>query len=173
MVLCGISTCFQVLSPCLGQIVHALLTRPPLEYSSLPPKPPFPVSPLDLHVLGTPPAFVLSQDQTLLFNPFHPGIRGANLSRRACYSFRNLTVLFHSSLYRFQGSQAASAPLGPLSRGNSRYYTLFLPLCQYLFFSPDPYFSSYFYPTSHALLDLLILDVASHIPPELCVKNGQ
>ena len=32
VVLCGISTCFQVLSPCLGQIVHALLTRPPLEY---------------------------------------------------------------------------------------------------------------------------------------------
>ena len=31
VVLCGISTCFQVLSPCLGQIVHALLTRPPLE----------------------------------------------------------------------------------------------------------------------------------------------
>ena len=26
-------------------------------------------SPLDLHVLGTPPAFVLSQDQTLVFNP--------------------------------------------------------------------------------------------------------
>ena len=26
-----------------------------------------PVSPLDLHVLGTPPAFVLSQDQTLMF----------------------------------------------------------------------------------------------------------
>ena len=31
----GISTCFQVLSPCLGQIVHALLTRPPLEYTIL------------------------------------------------------------------------------------------------------------------------------------------
>ena len=28
----GISTCFQVLSPCLGQVAHALLTRPPLEY---------------------------------------------------------------------------------------------------------------------------------------------
>ena len=27
------------------------------------------MSPLDLHVLGTPPAFVLSQDQTLVFNP--------------------------------------------------------------------------------------------------------
>ena len=33
VVLRGISTCFQVLSPCLGQIVHALLTRPPLEYA--------------------------------------------------------------------------------------------------------------------------------------------
>ena len=32
VVLRGISTCFQVLSPCLGQIAHALLTRPPLEY---------------------------------------------------------------------------------------------------------------------------------------------
>ena len=31
VVSCGISTCFQVLSPCMGQIVHALLTRPPLE----------------------------------------------------------------------------------------------------------------------------------------------
>ena len=27
-------------------------------------------SPLDLHVLSTPPAFVLSQDQTLMFNPY-------------------------------------------------------------------------------------------------------
>jgi hypothetical protein len=36
-----------------------LLTRSPLEYL---PKEAFP---LDLHVLGTPPAFVLSQDQTL------------------------------------------------------------------------------------------------------------
>ena len=32
MVLCGISRCFHLLSPCLGQIVHALLPRPPLEY---------------------------------------------------------------------------------------------------------------------------------------------
>ena len=64
VVLCGISRCFHLLSPCAGQIAHALLTRPPLEQlrasSSL--------SPLDLHVLGTPPAFVLSQDQTLVFD---------------------------------------------------------------------------------------------------------
>ena len=36
---------------------HALLTRPPLT----------PKGPLDLHVLSLPPAFVLSQDQTLKF----------------------------------------------------------------------------------------------------------
>ena len=65
MVLCGISRCFHLLSPRLGQIAHALLTRPPLEEH------PKALSPLDLHVLGTPPAFVLSQDQTLVFNPIH------------------------------------------------------------------------------------------------------
>ena len=31
VVSCGISSCFQLLSPCMGQIAHALLTRPPLE----------------------------------------------------------------------------------------------------------------------------------------------
>ena len=47
----------------MRQVAHVLLTRPPLN--------PFPkkLHSLDLHVLGTPPAFVLSQDQTLLFNP--------------------------------------------------------------------------------------------------------
>ena len=34
---------------------HVLLTRPPLT----------PKGPFDLHVLGLPPAFILSQDQTL------------------------------------------------------------------------------------------------------------
>ena len=63
VVLCGISNCFQLLSPSVGQIAHALLTRPPLEN-----KPKF-ISSFDLHVLSTPPAFVLSQDQTLMFNP--------------------------------------------------------------------------------------------------------
>ena len=31
MRLCGISICFQMVSPCTGQVAHALLTRPPLE----------------------------------------------------------------------------------------------------------------------------------------------
>ena len=59
--LCGISTVFTVLFPSERQVAHVLLTRPPLSYS----KASFLVTPFDLHVLGTPPAFVLSQDQTL------------------------------------------------------------------------------------------------------------
>ena len=55
--LCGISSRFQLLSPSLRQVPHALLTRPPLSC----PK----TASFDLHVLGAPPAFVLSQDQTL------------------------------------------------------------------------------------------------------------
>ena len=62
--LCGISTCFQVLSPAKGQVTHVLLTRPPLFFLS---EPKFDKKEaFDLHVLGTPPAFVLSQDQTLI-----------------------------------------------------------------------------------------------------------
>ena len=69
VVSCGISATFAALSPCLRQIAHALLTRPPLECTGILPKLSSNASPLDLHVLGTPPAFVLSQDQTLVFNP--------------------------------------------------------------------------------------------------------
>ena len=62
MRLCGISSRFQLLSPSTRQVTHALLTRPPLTFQSLG----FMKSPFDLHVLGTPPAFILSQDQTLM-----------------------------------------------------------------------------------------------------------
>ena len=61
--LCGVSSRFQLLSPCMRQVTHALLTRPPLSWS----KASFQSTPFDLHVLGTPPAFILSQDQTLKF----------------------------------------------------------------------------------------------------------
>ena len=59
--LCGISSRFQLLSPSLRQVPHALLTRSPLNTEKINP----PRIPFDLHVLGAPPAFVLSQDQTL------------------------------------------------------------------------------------------------------------
>ena len=62
--LCGISTCFQVLSPLMGRLPTCYS---PVRHSS------FQLSAstreekaFDLHVLGTPPAFVLSQDQTLI-----------------------------------------------------------------------------------------------------------
>ena len=58
-ILCGISVLFRTLSPSERQVTHALLTRPPLIRG------PKPSSPFDLNVLCTPPAFVLSQDQTL------------------------------------------------------------------------------------------------------------
>jgi hypothetical protein len=59
----------------LGAGSHALLTRPPLgPHPKV--RPPF-----DLHVLGAPPAFVLSQDQTLSFSPRppNPGATGTRL----------------------------------------------------------------------------------------------
>ena len=55
----GISPSFLGLFRSSGQVAHVLLTR-----SRLSPRPK-PGSSLHLHVLGTPPAFVLSQDQTL------------------------------------------------------------------------------------------------------------
>ena len=63
--LCGISSRFQLLSPILGQVPHVLLTRSPLSYPGVHPKTSAKIAPFDLHVLGAPPAFVLSQDQTL------------------------------------------------------------------------------------------------------------
>ena len=52
---CGITHALAWLSPTRGQVVHVLRTRSPVVLAD----------PRDLHVLSTPPAFVLSQDQTL------------------------------------------------------------------------------------------------------------
>ncbi len=59
MVTCGISDSFESLSPTSGQVTYVLLSRSPLAF------PLAGIGPFDLHVLCTPPAFVLSQDQTL------------------------------------------------------------------------------------------------------------
>ena len=48
----------------MRQVTHALLTRPPLSHSSVRK---LHSASFDLHVLSTPPAFILSQDQTLMF----------------------------------------------------------------------------------------------------------
>jgi hypothetical protein len=57
----GISPSFDRLSPGAGQVSYVLLTRAPLS----PRNTSISGFPFDLHVLGTPPAFILSQDQTL------------------------------------------------------------------------------------------------------------
>jgi hypothetical protein len=64
---CGLTPGFPRLSPTTGQVPHVLLTRPPLSPLLLPKKKD--ERPSDLHVLGAPPAFVLSQDQTLRDRP--------------------------------------------------------------------------------------------------------
>src|SRR5690606_38130586 len=53
---------------------HALLTRLPLSIAGA----------LDLHVLGLPPAFVLSQDQTLKLKSSDSGRLGGNHSKDHC-----------------------------------------------------------------------------------------
>ncbi len=71
---CGLSPHFWGVSPCAGQVIHVFLTRPPLE---APPKGPLPS---DLHVLRTPPAFVLSQDQTR-----HSGTSDASVEKHPSF----------------------------------------------------------------------------------------
>ena len=60
----GINPPFGGLSPTQGYVVHVLLTRAPLESTNINTG----VISFDLHVLNTPPAFVLSQNQTLRKN---------------------------------------------------------------------------------------------------------
>ena len=62
VVSCCISVPFGTLSTTQGQITYVLLTRAPLYRGRNP-------FSLDLHVLGAPLTFVLSQDQTLQLNP--------------------------------------------------------------------------------------------------------
>lgn len=57
----GINLRFQRLFPCTRQVPYAVRTRAPVAGG----KASFSPLPLDLHVLGLPLAFILSQDQTL------------------------------------------------------------------------------------------------------------
>ena len=66
----GITRSFPRLSRSSRQVTYVLLRRSPLD-----PKVPF-----DLHVLGTPPAFVLSHDQTLRRNVLFVPSKGLNES---------------------------------------------------------------------------------------------
>src|SRR5205085_7742516 len=82
VVTCGISDSFESLSPTSGQVTYVLLSRSPLA-SPLAGKHPF-----DLHVLCTPPAFVLSQNQTL------------RQKKRPILSERSSSLRVRNGLYR-------------------------------------------------------------------------
>ena len=73
---CGITHHFWWLSPAPGQIAHVFLTRPPRDRPR--------AAPFDLHALGTPPALILSQDQTLHQNKLPQAAPLARRSLRAC-----------------------------------------------------------------------------------------
>ena len=65
----GISPAFAGLCPIGRQVANVLRTRLPLTISSIATE----NNPLDLHALDTPPAFILSQDQTLSKTLSDPG----------------------------------------------------------------------------------------------------
>ena len=83
----GINPGFPGLSRSSGQVAHVLLTRSPLRHTRFLRTR---HASLDLHALGTPPAFVLSQDQTLQrtsWIPIRPG------GRRSPYVIVSLHLL--------------------------------------------------------------------------------
>ena len=103
------------------------------------------MSPLDLHVLGTPPAFVLSQDQTLPFNPIQTLKLFPVLKLNSSESLSLLIALLSFNLYRFQGS------LHSLSQVPD--YIITTPhFCQALFSSFLKVFLDYFLSRSIIIL---------------------
>ena len=145
--LCGISTDFPVLSPTPRQVAHVLLTRPPLRQTSVT----FCLSPLDLHVLGTPPAFVLSQDQTLklIFDSlsriltFSFALTQKNSDcfqrRLLCTSNFHLVIILHCLVFKDQSSYIIWKILRffsyPAGESAADLYYVITPLfcCQYWF----------------------------------------
>ena len=96
----GITVAFTTLSLSPGHVIHVFLTRSPLTY---PPVTRW-VGPFDLHALATPPAFVLSQDQTLQFFSF-PSV--PTKSRRS-----DTTKGFHSCVHENERSRPADPLAG-------------------------------------------------------------
>ena len=91
--LCGISTTFAVLFHTPRQVTHVLRTSPPLSIPSIC-RSFNQGAPFDLHVLSTPPAFILSQDQTLYKNKFYRALHSSLSSKFLKTRFRILYVNF-------------------------------------------------------------------------------
>ena len=100
-----------MLSRSTRQVAHALLTRPPLIRG---PKSP---SPFDLNVLGTPPAFILSQDQTL--DKWYLNLRRELKSIRRVLLLSLLFYLLLKELYEI------------VFHTQFKYFSLLLVLCTF------------------------------------------
>ena len=94
----GITRPFGRLSRGRGQVLHVLLSRSPL--ASLRRGVPF-----DLHVLGAPPAFILSQDQTLMFKFVRSKSVWLILPFYCCFRFlfSEISLRTFCSVWNFQG----------------------------------------------------------------------
>ena len=118
VVLCGISTCFQVLSPCLGQVAHALLTRPPLELS-LPGRNPSNLIPVRLacvkHAASVRPEPGSNSDvQSFpLRRPYLLRLAKASAFRPASWRFTHRILTVMISLHRSCLSAILAIPLDP------------------------------------------------------------
>ena len=89
LTICGINSPFGELSPTSRQIAHVLRTLTPLDTLYIATQ----NIPFDLHVLSTPPAFVLSQNQTL--REKRMGLTPQSLRNRLLKPLLNLTVHTH------------------------------------------------------------------------------
>ena len=101
----GITRPFGRLSRGRGQVLHVLLSRSPLASTRR-------WVPFDLHVLGAPPAFILSQDRTL--RPKYLGFEPARSSQFIADRFRSI----HMVLYRKRNF--SGPPLGGLAKNKSK-----------------------------------------------------
>ena len=102
----GITRPFGRLSRGRGQVLHVLLSRSPL--ASLRRGVPF-----DLHVLGAPPAFILSQDRTL--RPKYLGLEPVRSSQFIADRFRSIHMVLLDRKRNFSGP-----PLGGLAKNKSK-----------------------------------------------------
>ena len=102
----GITRPFGRLSRGRGQVLHVLLSRSPLASTRR-------WVPFDLHVLGAPPAFILSQDRTL--RPNMLGLEPVRSSQSFADRFRSIhMVLFDRK------RNSSGPPLGGLAKNESK-----------------------------------------------------
>ena len=102
----GITRPFGRLSRGRGQVLHVLLSRSPLASTRR-------WVPFDLHVLGAPPAFILSQDRTL--RPKYLGFEPVRSSQSFADRFRSIHMVLLDRKRNFSGP-----PLGGLAKNKSK-----------------------------------------------------